>query len=123
MVKRKKVFTEQLRLTVTKEMLDEINALKEPDEDRLDLIRSAIANSSRLIDGLDRRVAWARRLRDCIELQTAALGPPDELSEFEHVLVRRSAMLTMQLEAIEREWSEAEDGKASRQYLTCTVGH
>lgn len=80
----------------------------------IEQIRSAVSNGSRLmIDGLDHRSAWARRLRDLMQDGLAALGPQEAICEFERVLVRRSSMLTLQAELLEQEWARSADGRGS----------
>jgi hypothetical protein len=57
-----------------------------------------------------------RRLRDLIELHTNDLGGEQGISEAERVLVRRSAMLTLQLELMEQRFA-LNDGEASPHQL------
>ena len=86
-------------------------------------LRSAISDGRALLD-VDRRSAWARRLRDLIAAHTSDLGGNDALSEAERVLVRRAAMLTLQLELMEFNWAKNSEGKAGpksiRTYQQCT---
>lgn len=86
------------------------------DRKRSDLsqtrLRSAITNGSTLLSDLDHRGAWARRLRDLIGLHLSDLGGEDAVSESEKVLVRRAAMLTLQLELMEQRFSQNEGGEA-----------
>lgn len=91
------------------------------DHKRSDLsqtkLRSAITNGSALLSDLDHRGAWARRLRDLISLHLADLGGEDAVSESEKVLVRRAAMLTLQLELMEQRFSQNEGGEARGQEI------
>lgn len=91
------------------------------DHKRSDLsqtkLRSAITNGSALLSDLDHRGAWARRLRDLIGLHLADLGGEDAVSESEKVLVRRAAMLTLQLELMEQRFSQNEGGEARMQEI------
>jgi hypothetical protein len=77
-----------------------------------------------VIADLDHRGAWARRLKDLIFNHLSDLGGIDNVSEAEKVLVRRAAMLTLQLELLEQRFSKNENGEASRQqietYQRCT---
>ena len=86
-------------------------------------VRSAITDGRALLD-VDGRSAWARRLRDLIAAHTSDLGGNDALSEAERVLVRRAAMLTLQLELMEFNWAKNSEGeagpKAIRTYQQCT---
>jgi hypothetical protein len=76
-------------------------------------VRSAISNGSALLPDLDHRSAWSRRLRDLIASHVSDLGGEDLLSAAELALVRRAAMLTLQLELLEQRFSENERGKAT----------
>lgn len=91
------------------------------DRKRSDLsptkLRSAITNGSALLSDLDHRGAWARRLRDLIGLHLSDLGGEDAVSESEKVLVRRAAMLTLQLELMEQRFSQNEGGEAHGQEI------
>jgi hypothetical protein len=58
--------------------------------------RSAVSNGSVLIEGIDGRSAWMRRLRDLIDDHTVDMA--NHVSEAEKRLIRRAAMLTLQLE-------------------------
>jgi hypothetical protein len=69
-------------------------------------LRSAITNGSALLDNLDHRGAWARRLRDLIAAITNDLGGPDLVSEATKVLVRRAAMIALQLELMEQHFAD-----------------
>ena len=90
----------------------------------LTALRSAVSNGSALLPDLDHRSAWARRLRDLCNDAIADLGGADVISSAEHVLIRRSAMLTLQLELMERRWATEQDGlagpKSLRTYQTTT---
>src|SRR5215203_260163 len=86
-------------------------------------LRSAVSNGSSLGD-LDHRSAWARRLRDLIADHIADLGGLAAVSEAERVLVRRAAMLTLQLELQEQRFCQNDGGEASasqiESYSRCT---
>jgi hypothetical protein len=70
-------------------------------------VRSAISNGSALFLGdVDERGPWCRRLRDLIADQTRDLGGAEALSSAELALIRRSAMLQLQLEMMEARWAE-----------------
>jgi hypothetical protein len=68
-------------------------------------VRSAITNGSSVLHDVDHRSAWMRRLRDLIADHVADLGGEDALSTAELALVRRAAMLTLQLELMESRWN------------------
>jgi hypothetical protein len=81
-------------------------------------LRSAISNGSVLLDDLDHRSSWARRLRDLIGAYTSDLGGNSNISEAERVLVRRASMLTLQLELMERHFA-LNGGEATAPQLEC----
>jgi hypothetical protein len=87
-------------------------------------LRLAITNGTRMLADLDHRGAWARRLKDLIGGQVADLGGEEMVSEAEKVLVRRAAMLTLQLELMEQRFAANEAGEASPKqietYQRCT---
>lgn len=85
----------------------------------LSKVRSAITNGATLLADLDHRGAWARRLRDLIAGQTADLGGDEAISAAERVLIRRAAMMTLQLELQEQRFALNDGGEAtSRQIET-----
>ena len=73
-------------------------------------IRSAITNGTRVLADLDHRGAWARRLKDLIAGYLSDLG--EHTSEAKRALVRRAAMLTLQLELLEQRFAQNEAGEA-----------
>ena len=80
-------------------------------------LRSAVTNGSQLLVGCDHRSARMRRLKDLIGGHVADLGGRDLISEAEFCLVRRAAILTLELELLEAKF-EANDG-AKVQELEC----
>src|SRR5262249_6932006 len=72
----------------------------------------------------DHRCQWARRLRDLIADHTSDLGGPGAISQAEKLLIRRAAMLALQLELQEQRFALNEDGlagsKAIETYQRCT---
>jgi hypothetical protein len=79
-------------------------------------IHSAVTNGSAILDQVDHRSAWMRRLRDLIDAHTSDLGGEDNITEGERRLVRRCAFLTLQLEMMETRWA-ANNGEASEKQL------
>jgi hypothetical protein len=63
--------------------------------------RSRVTNGSRLLEGIDGRSTWVRRLRDLIALHLSDLGGEDAVSEAERSIIRRVATLTVELERME----------------------
>lgn len=77
-----------------------------------DHFRSAISNGRQIFKDVDHRSSWMRRLRDLILDQTNDLGGEEHVSEAEKLLVRRAAMLTLQLEFLEQSWADDYEGRA-----------
>jgi hypothetical protein len=75
--------------------------------------RSRITNGSALLSGLDQRSAWIRRCRDLIELHESDLGGHDHVSTAEQSLIRRCAVLTTELEIMERKFAAAGQATAT----------
>jgi len=69
--------------------------------------RSRITNGTSLLADVDGRSAWARRCRDLIALHTDDLGGADAVSTAEASIVRRAAVLTMELERMEQAFAKA----------------
>jgi hypothetical protein len=80
-------------------------------------LRAAITNGSHLLADLDHRLAWARRLKDLIAGSVSDLGGIDAVSEHEKVLIRRAAMLTLQLELLEQRFAKNENGEATNKQI------
>ena len=87
------------------------------DLTRIDLtypsVRSALTNGSRLVlGGADGRLPWCRRLRDLQRAHEQDMGGADRLSEGQRTILRRIAMLELQLEMLESRFAK-NDGMAS----------
>lgn len=81
-------------------------------------LRSALTNGSRLVLGdVDERSPWCRRLRDLLSSYAQDLGGDDGLSEGQRAIVRRAAMLTLQLEMLESRFVENDGAATTRQLL------
>lgn len=89
---------------------------KQP-EITLKKLRSAITNGRVMFPDVDHRSAWMRRLRDLVSDHISDLGGEDNISSAEMLLVRRGAMLALQLELMERNWAEHNEGEASADAL------
>jgi len=77
-------------------------------------VRAAVSNGALLLrDNTDGRLAWTRRLRDLTADHVSDLGGKDMISASEMVLIRRAAMLCLQLEMMECNWAAKNDGEAS----------
>jgi hypothetical protein len=83
--------------------------------------RSRITNGNVLIPGIDQRSPWVRRARDLIDLHLSDLGGADNVSEAERSIVRRAAVLTTELELMERTFALSEGAKLEelQVYQTC----
>jgi hypothetical protein len=76
--------------------------IRTPSADRPLTQRSRVTNGKTLFAaGGDMRSPWARRLRDLIGLHISDLGGIENVSEAERSLVRRAAVLTVELERLE----------------------
>jgi len=76
--------------------------------------RSRVSNGSKLLPGVDGRTKWARRLSDLIDLYAADMGDA-VISNGKQSLIRRAAVLTVELERTEA--SFADQGVASPEAL------
>jgi hypothetical protein len=65
-------------------------------------VHSQQYNGSALLPGVDGRSGWVRRAKELIDSHAAALGGVDNVSPAESALVRRSAVLIVELERLER---------------------
>ena len=75
--------------------------------------KSAITNGTALLHDVDGRSATMRRLRDIIHAHTADLGGTDTLSEGQRAILRRAALLQLQLEMMEQKFARREDNSAT----------
>jgi hypothetical protein len=62
----------------------------------------------RLLPGVANNSPWVRRARNLIREHTNDLGGPDAISGAEHSLIRRAAVLTVELEALEYKFANSE---------------
>ena len=83
-----------------------------PVADRQVFARSSITNGSSLLPGVDGRSSWARRARDLIVAHLSDLGGADRASAAERSIVRRAAVLTVELERLEVEFATADRASA-----------
>jgi hypothetical protein len=70
--------------------------------------RSRITNGSELLPEIDGRSVWARRCRDLIALHVSDMGGEDHLSEAQRSIIRRAAVLTIELEQMEMRFAAGE---------------
>jgi hypothetical protein len=76
--------------------------------------RSRVTNGTRLLPG-DNRGRWVRRCKDLIELHINDLGGENRCSAAEKSLIRRVAVLSVELEQLEQKF--AINGEASPNQL------
>ena len=82
---------------------------------QLNTQRSAISNGSKLFPGVDHRLPWVRRAKDIINDLTSDRGGRSEISAAESYLIRRAAVISVELEALECVFALA--GRASERDL------
>jgi hypothetical protein len=63
--------------------------------------RSRITNGAAFLPDVDHRSTWVRRCRDLIGLYLSDLGGDDNVSEGERSIVRRIAVMTVEIERVE----------------------
>ena len=71
--------------------------------------RSRITNGSALLPGIDGRCAWVRRAKDVI---AAHLSDIPDASAAERSIIRRAAVLTVELERLEAQFALAGEADA-----------
>jgi hypothetical protein len=80
-----------------------------PKKDRQ---RSRITNGSALLPGIDGRSPWVRRAKDIIAAHLSDLGGEINTSAAERSIVRRAAILTVELERLEARFATAGEASA-----------
>src|SRR3974390_2073476 len=73
--------------------------------------RSAIANG-KLLPGIDQRNTWVRRARELIADHISDCGGEDNTSTAERSIIRRAAVLTVELERLELKFAQAGEASA-----------
>ena len=71
--------------------------------------RSVLTSGRKMLIGGNANGVWARRFRDLQSLHLSDLGGSAAVSEGEHSLVRRIAVLTIELERLESKLSRIDD--------------
>ena len=71
--------------------------------------RSRVTNGSALLPGVDGRSAWIRRAKDVIRAHLVDLGGEDNTSAAERSIIRRAAVLTVELERLETRFALAQE--------------
>src|SRR5262249_53277962 len=67
--------------------------------------RSRVTNGKCLLPGVDGRSLWSRRAYDLFALHLSDLGGADNVSEAERSIVRRAAVLEVELEQLEKRFA------------------
>lgn len=67
--------------------------------------RARATNEGGSLPGIDGRSSWARRIRDLTALHAIELGGSDRLTPVQRALVRRAAILEVQLERMEQRFA------------------
>lgn len=78
-----------------------------------ELARTRVTNGRDLLPGVDGRSYWARRMRDVMALHISDLGGADVCSEAEKSVLRRVAVLTIEMERLERRFACASPDQIS----------
>ena len=69
--------------------------------------KSRIANGGALLPGVDGRLPWVRRCKDVIASHISDMGGIDNTSAAERSIIRRAAILTIELERLEAKFAVA----------------
>jgi hypothetical protein len=72
-----------------------------------DALKSRTTNGSQLLPGVDGRSAYIRRAKDIINLHLADMGGANNCSAAEHSIIRRAAVMTVELEHLEAKFANA----------------
>jgi hypothetical protein len=75
--------------------------------------RTRVTNGKEFIAGVDQRSLWVRRAKDLLTLHLSDLGGQDNTSEAERSLMRRAAVITVELERMERQFALAGEASAA----------
>jgi hypothetical protein len=86
-----------------------IDAGPNAGQDRRGHARSAITNGSKILPGVDGRSSWVRRCKDLI---AAHLSDIPDASAAERSIIRRAAVLTVELERLEAVFALAGEADA-----------
>jgi hypothetical protein len=71
-----------------------------------DMLRSKVSNGTAFLPGdIDGRSAWIRRAKDIVADLVADMGGEDNTSTAERSLVRRAAVMTVELEQLEKRFA------------------
>jgi hypothetical protein len=73
---------------------------------------SSVTNGSKLLAGVDGRSPWVRRCKDIIRAHLVDLGGEDNISAAERSIIRRCAVLSVELEHLEGRFATAGSANA-----------
>jgi hypothetical protein len=85
--------------------------------------QSLITNRPAALPDVDHRSTWARRLRDLIGLHLSDLGGEDNVSQAEKSIVRRAAVMTVELERMEVAFAESGEAQPAQLQLYQTTAN
>jgi hypothetical protein len=71
-----------------------------------------------ILPGIDGRSTWVRRLRDLVALHIADLGGDENISEAERAIIRRAAVIIVELERKEKGFALSEDAPSDPELET-----
>ena len=74
--------------------------------------KSAQANGTVLIPGVDGRSGWVRRAKELIDEHISDLGGIDNVSAAEKSIVRRASTISVELERLEKKFALAGEANA-----------
>jgi hypothetical protein len=68
-----------------------------------------VTNGRDFLPGIDKRSYWAKRARELLAIHVSDLGGAEACTEAEKSIVRRAAVLTIELERLEKRFAVATD--------------
>jgi hypothetical protein len=84
-----------------------------PGKEPINPAFGAVTAGVKLTPGIDGRSPWARRARDVMRALVGDLGGPDNVTAAERAIVRRAAVLIIELERLEVRFAEEAAPKAT----------
>ena len=75
--------------------------------------RSRVTNGSLFIEGVDQRSTWVRRAKDVAALLVSDRGGAGMVSEAEKLIIRRAAVIEVELNRMEKRFAQAGEATAA----------
>jgi hypothetical protein len=75
--------------------------------------RSRVTNGSLFIEGVDQRSTWVRRAKDVAALLVSDHGGAGMVSEAEKLIIRRAAVIEVELNRMEKRFAQAGEAPAA----------